>query len=336
MKKLPFVLVLIFVLSGCATYKFQKGLSPYERGFVVSKEGRTVPEYTVGKDNTVPEDLETAKERFNRRKATVEQYYEKMGLMKSRFQETVIEPPVMIVKLVGGIFHLPFVAISNYKYEHDPKYREQIIKEEDAKFYAERSRIKTLKDGLKAFVRKDIDSEQPRAQIARAEAIEQKPPEEEKVMIPEAKPAEETKYAAQVQEALEEAEEESIEEEAEAEEEAQEIEPEEEVVREKPVAKVAKPAVLAGDPKAVAIARPLKGFSPLKVQFYASQSRSPNGRIIAYEWDFGDGDKSTKPNPFNTYYSTTFEPRKYIATLTVTDSKGASAATSIEIEVLNK
>lgn len=333
MRRISVFVALIFILSGCATYKFQKGQAPYDKGYVVLKDSRTVPEYTLGKENSVPEDLTTAKERFNRRKATVEQYYEKMGLMKSRLQETVLEPPVMIAKFVGGIFYLPFVAYSNYQFEHDSKYREQVIKEEDAKFEAERARIKSLKEELATFVRKDSDSEQPRPQITQSVAIEKKLQELEQAIIPEEKPS--------VSAVAEQKPAEAVKEKAQVVEKVKEAEPKEEVVREKPVTKhlpvpKVKPRVVAGEAKAIAIARPLKGFSPLKVQFYGTQSRSANGRIIAYEWDFGDGDKSTKPNPSNTYYSTTFDPRKYVATLTVTDSKGASATTSIEIDVLNK
>ena len=92
----------------------------------------------------------------------------------------------------------------------------------------------------------------------------------------------------------------------------------------------------AGGPTAVITARPLKGFSPLTVQFYGSKSSSSNGRIVAYSWDFGDGDTSTKKNPINTYWSTTYGSRKFTAALTVTDNKGQTATTNAGIEVLSR
>jgi PKD repeat protein len=84
-------------------------------------------------------------------------------------------------------------------------------------------------------------------------------------------------------------------------------------------------------PVAVITAKPEKGLSPLVVRFSAQKSSSKNGKIVAYHWDFGDGDTSTKINPENTYWSTTFgTARNFIVTLTITDAAGAtSSATSI-------
>lgn len=323
MRKASVFIFLLLFLSGCATYKFQKGTAPYDKGYVISKDGRTVPEYTVGKNNSVPEDLETAKERFNRRKSRVEQYYEKMGLMKSRVEETLVEPPLMMVKFVGGIFRLPSIAYSNYKYEHDPKYRQEVIKLEDEKFNAEKNRIKTLREELAAYIQKDIEAEQPRFKAAKAAPEEQEPAE--KIKPQEEKPAEKEKPTVSGEVKQEPMHEEWLAEQTEV----PGLKPE------APEEKIEKQAVVGG-PTAVIVAKPLKGFSPLKVRFYGGNSRSANGRIISYEWDFGDADKSTKPSVSNKYYSTSFEPRKFRATLTVTDSKGGSATSSIEIEVLNK
>lgn len=357
MKKISIFLIALVILPGCATYKFEKGASGFEKGYVVSREGRVMPEYTLGKENSVPENLDTAKERFNRRKATVEQYYEKMGLMKTRLQETALEPPKMIVKLVGGIFRLPFIGYSDYKYEHDPKYRQEVIKLEDEKFNAEKNRLKSLKEELSAYVQKDVESEYLKPQITKARAEEQRPVEQAKPVVPtvaEQGPVEESTPAVSeaakekpVQEEWLAKETETPEQIAEAPEQKVQIPAQKEkketakekrakVIEEKLRLKEAKNKKVLGEPAAMIIAKPLKGFSPLKVQFYGTQSRSPNGRIISYEWGFGDGDKSTKPNPANTYYSTTFEPKIFTATLTVTDSKGGSATSTIEIEVLNK
>ena len=104
-----------------------------------------------------------------------------------------------------------------------------------------------------------------------------------------------------------------------------------------PLEKKKKEQTLAvSHPKAVIIAKPAQGYSPLKVHFYGSQSRSSIGKITSYLWDFGDGDTSTKPNPLNTYYSGSFDPKHFAVTLTVTDSRGNTDTAHILIKVLNK
>jgi len=321
MRKISALLLSLLFLSGCATYKIQKGQSPYDSGYVAAKDGRTILEYTVGKDNSVSPDLETAQERFNRRKMTVEQYYEKMGYMKSRLKQTFGEPPVMLAKFIGGFFRLPFIAVSNYKYNHDPKYKENIDRLEQERAEAERKRISALKEELNAYVQKDIETEPPRP------------------VVVEAPPKAEEKPATQVE--AEQKSEAGQEMEAALQQEEKQKEPFFRRIFKKSKAKQmqakeVRQQPLAGNPAVVIVAKPQKGYSPLKVHFSGTKSRSPNGKIIAYEWDFGDDDKSTKPNPINTYYSSSFEPRRFSATLTVTDAKGGSATGSIDIEVLNK
>jgi microbial collagenase len=83
-------------------------------------------------------------------------------------------------------------------------------------------------------------------------------------------------------------------------------------------------------------AQPVKGYSPLKVNFSAQKSHSKSGKIIAYLWDFGDGDTSTKKNPENTYWSATFGPRNFTATLTIRDDAGNTSSASAIIEVITK
>ncbi|MDI6759150.1 MAG: PKD domain-containing protein, partial [Candidatus Omnitrophota bacterium] len=93
---------------------------------------------------------------------------------------------------------------------------------------------------------------------------------------------------------------------------------------------VSQPAV------AVIRAKPRKGFSPLKVQFYGHLSYSLPGKIVSYCWDFGDGDTSTKKNPINTYLSTVYGIRQYSATLSVKDDKGNIGTSIVVIEVETK
>lgn len=96
--------------------------------------------------------------------------------------------------------------------------------------------------------------------------------------------------------------------------------------------------------KAVIIAKPVKGYSPLTIKFSGQKSYSNRGglnppypgKIVSYLWDFGDGDASTKKNPENTYWSATYGSRNFIATLTVRDEAGNSSTTSTIIEVITK
>ena len=149
------IIILVF-LSGCATYKFQKGHSPYDKGYVVSRDGRSIVEYTLGGDNSVPDDLELARARFKRRRSMVEHYYKKMGYVENHFKETFWNPAATVVKSMVSVFRLPFVAMSDYKYEHDPKYREKIRKLEDEQELIERQRINKFKADLNKYIQDDL------------------------------------------------------------------------------------------------------------------------------------------------------------------------------------
>jgi len=350
----------VLFLSGCATYQFHHGKAPYDKGYVVSRDDYAIPEYTLGKDNKVPP-LKIAKERFKRRRRVVEDYYKKMGFIENHFRMAVYDPMATLLKMVGGIVRLPFIAVSDYRYEHNPKYKERIKKIEAEQDNREANRIESLKEKLNAYLVKDISREPAVAEVVSMPA---QVPEEQ----PAASPATE-QLAANKEEA------EVVQKPAEpistppvekitAEEEpasypaepvkTEEVAPEttplpQEVIapapeEEKPVIikeKVKKPAkkekpVLKGDLKAAITAKPLKGYSPLRVQFDGRKSSSPYGKIISYNWEFGDGDISTKPNPINNYWSTTFGSRYFTATLAVKDDKGNIANSSVEIEVITR
>jgi len=159
MRKILILFALAIFLSGCATYKFQRGKTPYDKGYVASRDDRTILEYTVGKDNSVPS-LELARERFKKRKNMVEHYYSKMGYIEGRLKSDFWDPAVLLLKFIGGIFRLPFIAASDYKYEHNPQYREKIIKMQQERDAKEEARIKKLKEELDSYIQNELTQEQ--------------------------------------------------------------------------------------------------------------------------------------------------------------------------------
>lgn len=345
MKRIVCLILMCLFLSGCATYKFQHGKPPYDAGYVVTRDGLAVPEYTLGENNSVP-DMDVAKRRFDRRRKIVEYYYEEMGLMQSRLQEVVWNPAVGLVKLITGIFRLPFIAADNHKYDHNPEYRKKVQKQREEKQAREDAREQRLKIALASYVSRDLDYEraqglspapatQPETPVKTA-AVEKKDiagSGVESVVTEEKKPELTEEVPAAVESAPV----------------AEPAAPVAAIKEEAPAAvakpKAAKPAPACPPPrkvnlsrqlKAVIVAKPTSGFSPLKVKFSGSKSYAPRGRIVSYEWDFGDGDTSTKINPTNTYYSGSYQPQYFTVTLTVQDSAGNTAQASTVIEVKNK
>ncbi|MBM3243826.1 MAG: PKD domain-containing protein [Candidatus Omnitrophica bacterium] len=318
MKKLGLIFISFILISGCATYKIQEG----KDGFVVSRYKKVIPEYTVGSDNSFP-DQEVAGERFKRRKNTVEYYYKKMGFIDNRFKQVFIEPPVAFLQFIVGIFRMPFIAIADYKYNHNPQYKAKVDRIEDEQYQAEKERVKKFKEGLAEYIKEDL-SKEPYPEADKKVKLKRKVKEVPVKPKAEAvKPHEVTPLASEPEVVMP----------ITAPEEA--VKPQPSVIKEVKPEKI-KPKAMTQSPSAVIIAKPQSGPSPLKVNFYGTKSRSPNGSIIAYEWDFGDGDKSNKPNPSNTYWSTTYGVREFLVTLTVTDKKGISSSASAVIKVVNK
>ncbi|MCX5696785.1 MAG: PKD domain-containing protein [Candidatus Omnitrophica bacterium] len=331
MKKITLLAFLVLVLSGCAAYRFGYGKPPHNKGYLASRDGYTILEYTVGQDNSVPENLKFAKERFKRRRHTVERYYKKMGYIENRFKEWFWDPPVYFVKLITGVFRVPALAISDYRYRHNPKYRDRVKRKEEEQDLKEETINKKLREALGVYIQKDLAKEGPvTAKTEEPKPVEPKPEEPKPEAVQQAKPVQpvEAEVAQEVKEGTKSV---SL-----------------GVVTEvpgkkarkaparKPKSRPKKETQVIGEPVALIMAKPVTGYSPLKVQFYGGRSYSPHGRIIAYSWDFGDGDTSTKKNPANTYLSMTYEPREFTVTLTVTDNKGNSASANQVIEVLNK
>jgi len=67
------------------------------------------------------------------------------------------------------------------------------------------------------------------------------------------------------------------------------------------------------------------------VTFNGSNSKDPDGKIIKYLWDFGDGDTASGMSPVHAYS----EPGKYLLKLTVVDDKNTSS-TTVQTEVTVK
>jgi len=65
---------------------------------------------------------------------------------------------------------------------------------------------------------------------------------------------------------------------------------------------------------------PYSGTVGQAVNFSSSGSYDPDGTIVSYSWDFGDGSTSNKANPSHTYNSA----GTYTVKLTVTDDQGAT------------
>jgi glucose/arabinose dehydrogenase len=82
-------------------------------------------------------------------------------------------------------------------------------------------------------------------------------------------------------------------------------------------------------PVPVASSDATNGSSSLKVSFTGSGSYDPDGDQLTYSWDFGDG---SAPAPVSDTVHTYPASGDYTATLTVTDSLGASSSASITVK----
>ncbi len=91
-----------------------------------------------------------------------------------------------------------------------------------------------------------------------------------------------------------------------------------------------RPAATANQPPtAVMSATPRSGLSPLTVTFDGSASSDADGSIVAWSWNFGDGQFGVSAKTAHMYSG----PATYTASLTVTDNGGATSTTSTTIVV---
>ena len=84
-------------------------------------------------------------------------------------------------------------------------------------------------------------------------------------------------------------------------------------------------------PVAVAVASPRNGEAPLEVKFDGTSSYDPDGSIVKFNWDFGDGYQSNEPSPAHIYA----DDGTYTVVLTVTDNQGATDEDVLQISVTN-
>lgn len=74
---------------------------------------------------------------------------------------------------------------------------------------------------------------------------------------------------------------------------------------------------------------PYSGNVGQSIAFNSSGSSDPDGSIVSYSWDFGDGTSSTAANPTHSYSAT----GQYSVTLTVTDNGGATASATALVTI---
>ena len=85
-------------------------------------------------------------------------------------------------------------------------------------------------------------------------------------------------------------------------------------------------------PRAEFTATPAFDYPPLEVTLDAGASTSPNGAIVSYDWDLGDGNTASGVTATHTYT----EKGVYPITLVVTDSAGETGARTRSVEALNR
>ena len=76
------------------------------------------------------------------------------------------------------------------------------------------------------------------------------------------------------------------------------------------------------------------GPAPLAITFDISASSDPDGTIVSFTFDFGDGTEPLEGTDITEPLEYTYEtPGSYLAKLTVTDSRGASSYMMLAIGV---
>lgn len=148
------------LVSGCAPYKVVRGIKPpVKDGYVFLRDGVMLPEYTIGEGGAAPDDVYLAKERFKRRRKTVEEYYKKMGVIDNRFKENVPDRLGYTLGIVGAVFTLPLRTVKAYRYEYDPKYHARVDRAGAEKEALEKARMEKLRAELNDYINRDLEQE---------------------------------------------------------------------------------------------------------------------------------------------------------------------------------
>lgn len=74
---------------------------------------------------------------------------------------------------------------------------------------------------------------------------------------------------------------------------------------------------------------PIRGDTETIFSFNAQASHDPDGHIVSYAWDLGDGSSAAGSMPTHRYNSA----GSYIVTLSVTDNRGGTSSKQVQIEV---
>jgi len=87
----------------------------------------------------------------------------------------------------------------------------------------------------------------------------------------------------------------------------------------------------SGEPQALFTASPVEHMIPFTANFDGTLSYDPDGRIVSYLWNFGDGAAGEGPQTAHVYE----EDGEYTVLLTVIDNQGISGSSSLMVEALN-
>lgn len=168
MNKIPIFIFSLFLLaniflSGCAVHRFEKDKKL--GGYTVARFGYVIPEYTVDSNNKAPEDFNLAKDRYKRRKDTVEVYYLRMNQIESYFRRYVGHFPAIMWSIFANTLKMPLHIICEYRYEHNEEYRKRIDDLDREEKTKEDARINRLKNELNEFIKQDLEKEKQPADV---------------------------------------------------------------------------------------------------------------------------------------------------------------------------
>lgn len=137
----------------------------------MARFGYVIPEYTVDSNNKAPEDFNLAKDRYKRRKDTVEVYYLRMNQIESYLRRYVGHFPAIMWSIFANTFKMPFHIVSEYRYEHNEEYRKRIDDLDREEKAREDARIAKLKNELNGFLKQDLEKEkQPSDTLSKSSA----------------------------------------------------------------------------------------------------------------------------------------------------------------------